>query len=223
MKVKFLDYNCYNGSKNMAFDSKMLESAIRENQDYASIRFYGWSPKCISLGKSQVEDDINSFGIDIVKRVTGGRALLHDNELTYAVVMPQNENEGILASYKFISDGLILGFKELGIELDYAGTKKGSAKYCMNISCGADVSFMGKKLIGSAQFRSHGYILQHGSILFDLDYDLIEKIFGQKPDKNSIVTMKEINDKITKEELVGALKNGFKENFKHRNYLPSNL
>ena len=83
----------------------------------------------------------------------------------------------------------------------------------MNISSRADVSYMGKKLIGSAQFRSRGYILQHGSILYDLDFELAQKIFRQEIDKNSIVTLNEINPNIEQNELIEALKQGFCEKF----------
>ena len=86
-------------------------------------------------------------------------------------------------------------------------------RYCMNISCGADVSYKGRKLIGSAQFRSRGYLLQHGSILYDLDFELVEKIFKQKVEKNSIVTLNEINDKLTQGTIIDALKSSFKEKF----------
>ena len=72
---------------------------------------------------------------------------------------------------------------------------------------------MGRKFIGSAQFRSRGYILQHGSILYDLDFELIEKIFKQKPKKDSIVTLNEINPNISQKSLIEALKEGFCEKF----------
>ena len=75
----------------------------------------------------------------------------------------------------------------------------------MLISTGADLCYNGKKLIGSAQFRKDGYILQHGSILYDYDRELLEKIFGEKIDTNSIVSIKEINPNITKEDIITLL------------------
>jgi lipoate-protein ligase A len=99
-------------------------------------------------------------------------------------------------------------FKKLGINLQF-GEKKPNKKhdYCMSISTGADLSFEGKKLIGSAQFRKEGYILQHGSILFDYNKDLIEKLFGEKTDENSLTCMKNINPKIDCNDLINVLKN----------------
>ncbi len=198
----------------MELDLNMLESAISNQTKDAYVRFYNWSPKCISLGKNQpFEDFYGDLGIDIVRRPTGGRALLHDRELTYCFVSPVKRGQSVIESYKDISDALISGFKKLGIELDYAGEHKGNMRYCMNISCGADVCYKGKKLIGSAQFRSRGYLLQHGSILYDLDFDLVEKIFKQKADRSSIALLNEINPYLTQKELICALKEGFCEKF----------
>ena len=121
--------------------------------------------------------------------------------------------QGRMRRYKEISDALILGFKNLGIELNYSGERPKNLRYCMNISCGADVSYMGRKLIGSAQFRSRGYLLQHGSILYDLDFDLVEKIFKQKVEKNSITTLNEIVKNLSQDDLIQVLKAGFREKF----------
>ncbi len=217
MNVNFLNCDCNIvncGRKNMELDLEMLHNAISSSSEDMFVRFYNWSPKCISLGKNQqMEDFYKDMGIDLVRRPTGGRALLHDMELTYCVVSPIKKGESVIQSYKEISDALILGFKKLGIELDYAGEHKGNMRYCMNISCGADVCYKGKKLIGSAQFRSYGYLLQHGSILYDLDFDLVEKIFRQRADRNSIALLNEINPDLTQKELICALKEGFCEKF----------
>ncbi len=162
-----------------------------------------------SWAKSKNDSVCDDFGIDVVKRPTGGRALLHDNELTYCCVYPVLKGQSVSESYKEISDAIILGFKKVGIELDYSSNRGENVRYCMNISSGADISYHGKKIIGSAQFRSCGYVLQHGSILYDADFDLIEKIFNQK----SLTTLKEIDPKITQEQLIEALLLGFKEKF----------
>jgi lipoate-protein ligase A len=215
MEIQFEKYGTYTGAQNMALDLKMLEDSIEKQDKNAHVRFYSWSPKCVSLGRNQKDFEMPDFKIDVVRRPTGGRALLHDMELTYCFVSPVFDGESVVQSYKTISNALILGFKKLGIELVMAQHRGGAFRYCMNSANRADVSFNGKKFIGSAQFRSRGYILQHGSILTDADFDLIEKIFGQKVDKNNIITLKEINPEITKENLIEALKYGFKENFKH--------
>ena len=217
VNVNFINDDCNivnSGKVNMELDLKMLEGAITANSKDAFARFYNWSPKCISLGKNQpFEEFYNDLGIDIVRRPTGGRALLHDKELTYCFVSPIKNGQSIIESYKEISDALILGFKKLGIELNYAGERSKNLRYCMNISCGADVSYMGKKLIGSAQFRSRGYLLQHGSILYDLDFELVEKIFKQKVDRDSIITLSEIAQSFSQDDIIQALQEGFREKF----------
>ena len=116
-------------------------------------------------------------------------------------------------SYKDISDALILGFKKLGIELNYGCGDHKNLAYCMNISMGADITYNSRKFIGSAQYRKEGYLLQHGSIPYELDYDLIEKIFNQKVEKEKIITLNEINDTLSTRQIIDALKQGFEEKF----------
>ncbi len=219
MKVNFIEENCNivnNGKENMSFDLGMLDFAIKNKIDYALVRFYQWYPKCISLGRNQKEDCYSDFGLDVVKRPSGGRALLHDKELTYCFISPIFK-PSIIESYKDISDGLILGFSKLGVELTYAKQENENLNYCMNISSGADVSYKGRKFIGSAQYRKEGYLLQHGSIPYELDFELIEKIFKQVVKKEHIITLNEISEEIKKEfstrEIIEALKEGFREKF----------
>lgn len=215
MKVNFIEDNCNivnSGEFNMDFDIKMLDYAIKHNIDYALVRFYQWYPMCISLGRHQKQDCYQELGIDVVKRVSGGRALLHDRELTYCFVSPIF-HESIMESYKQISSGLIKGFKHLNIELDFAKNENKNVSYCMNISSGADVAYKNKKFIGSAQFRKQGYLLQHGSIPYSLDFDLIEKIFSQEVEKEHIVTLNEINPNLSTRQIIEALKQGFIEQF----------
>ena len=215
MKVNFEENNCNivnDGKFNMDYDMKMLDFAIENQIDYAIVRFYQWYPKCISLGRHQKADCYNDLGIDVVKRVSGGRALLHDRELTYCFVSPVFK-ESIIESYKDISSGLIKGFKKLGVELDFAKNENKDVSYCMNISSGADVAYQGKKFIGSAQFRKNGYLLQHGSIPYELDYDLIKKIFSQNVESDHIITLNEINPNLSTRQIIDALKEGFIEQF----------
>ncbi|HPT42072.1 MAG TPA: hypothetical protein PLG15_06780, partial [Candidatus Gastranaerophilaceae bacterium] len=153
---------------------------------------------------------LKSKNIDIVKRLTGGRALLHDKELTYSFICPTSflkNGQSVVNSYKEISQILIDAFEELGIDLAFA-SKKPQAKfdYCMSISTGADLCFEGKKLIGSAQFRKDGYILQHGSILFDYDKKLLKKIFSENIDENAITSLKQIAPDLDFETLKTCLK-----------------
>ena len=218
MNVNFISDNCNivnNGKFNMDFDLSTLDFAIKNKIDYAIVRFYQWYPKCITLGRNQKDDCCDNLEIDVVKRPTGGRALLHDRELTYSFVSPVFTSS-IIESYKEISDALILGFKKLGIELNYATGEHKNFNYCMNISSGADVSYKDKKFIGSAQYRKEGYLLQHGSIPYSLDFELIEKIFNQKVQKENIITLNEINPNLSTRQIIEALKEGFIEKFEKK-------
>ena len=169
--MKYIKFGTYTGEENMKIDSDLLEEAIEKQYKEPIFRLYAWSPKCVSLGRNQGINENNYKGIDVVRRVTGGRALLHDNEITYSYITPISiipNGESIKESYKYISGILINFFKTLGIELEFGGGASINAKhdYCMLISTGADVCYKGRKIIGSAQYRKNGYILQHGSILF---------------------------------------------------------
>ena len=206
--MKLIEYGVFTGQDNMQIDSDLLEDAISNQSKEPVFRLYGWSPKCISLGRNQKDEFIKSLDIDVVRRLTGGRALLHDDEITYSCVFPISyipSGESVALSYKYISGILIDFFKTLGIELDFGENKKVSTHfdYCMLISTGADVCFEGKKFIGSAQCRKQGYILQHGSILFDYDKIFLENLFNEKIE--GIISTKEIMPKFTKEKLILSL------------------
>jgi lipoate-protein ligase A len=200
--MKYFEFEINTGEKNMQIDSDLLDFAIKNDIQEPMLRFYGWAPACVSLGRNQNDNFLDkeflkSQNIDIVRRLTGGRALLHDKELTYCYICPAKilkNGESIVESYKEISKFLINLFKNLNIELEYFPHKKTHIKnnYCMSISTGADLCFQGKKLIGSAQLRKEGYILQHGSILIDYDKDLLEKIFNEKVDESNLTCINRI-------------------------------
>lgn len=213
--MKIIPYEIRTGKENMQIDSDLLDFAIKNELKEPIFRLYGWKPACVSLGRNQKDDFLDyeflkSKNIDVVRRLTGGRALLHDNEITYSFICPESflqNGSHIVSSYKEISQILIDKFKKLGIDLDFGASKpiKTGFDYCMLISTGADLCYKEKKLIGSAQCRSHGYILQHGSILYDYDKKLLEEIFKEKVSTDEITSIKEINPKLSKEEIIDIL------------------
>lgn len=213
--MKSIPYETRTGKENMQIDSDLLDFAIKNELKEPIFRLYGWEPACVSLGRNQKDDFLDyellkSKNIDVVRRLTGGRALLHDNEITYSFICPESflqNGSHIVSSYKEISQILIDKFKKLGIDLDFGASKpiKTGFDYCMLISTGADLCYKEKKLIGSAQCRSHGYILQHGSILYDYDKKLLEEIFKEKVSTDEITSIKEINPKLSKEEIIDIL------------------
>ena len=211
-KMEYINFGTYTGKENMQIDSDILDKAIESESLEPKFRLYAWSPRCISLGRNQNEDFLNGIEEDVVRRLTGGRALLHDDEITYSYVTPVSiipNGETISASYKYISQILINFFKTLGVELDFGENKKVSTKfdYCMLISTGADVCYKGRKIIGSAQYRKQGYILQHGSILFNYNKQLLEKLFKEEVSMDSITTVNEILPEMTKENFVELFEN----------------
>lgn len=213
--MKYINYQVLTGQENMRIDSDLLDSAIENKLDYPIFRLYAWKPACVSLGRNQKGDFLDrSFlkenNIDVVRRLTGGRALLHADEITYSFICPASylkNGEHVVSSYKEISRILIDKFKTIGIDLDFGSNKpiKTGFDYCMLISTGADLCYHGKKLIGSAQCRKQGYILQHGSILYDYDKALLEKIFKEPVSTDEITSIKEINPKLTKEKIIDIL------------------
>ena len=213
--MRYISYAVETGQKNMDIDAQLLEDAITKNLQEPIFRLYGWAPACVSLGRNQDDkfldyDFLKSKNIDVVRRLTGGRALLHDNEITYSFICPVSflkNGEHIVSSYIEISQILIEKFKKLGINLDFGKGKqvKTGFDYCMLVSTGADLCFENKKLIGSAQCRKNGYILQHGSILYDYDKSLLETVFGEQINTDEITTVKQINPDLTKEQLIEIL------------------
>ena len=202
--MKYLGFSVNSGSLNMEIDAQILENAISNSEKNILFRLYGWSPMCISLGRNQ-KGDFLTGEIDAVRRLTGGRALLHDNEITYCCVAPADaipNGQSVVDSYKYISGVLIDFFKTLGVELEFGENKRVSTHYdyCMLLSTGADVCYKGQKIIGSAQCRKNGYILQHGSILFGYDKELLETLFHEEV--KGIITVNEILPTLTKEEFV---------------------
>ncbi len=213
--IHFIPYEINTGEVNMKIDNDLLENAIASETKDAIFRLYGWSPACVSLGRNQKNDFIDEKflkknNIDIVRRLTGGRALLHADEITYSFVCPVSylkNGENVISSYKEISQILIDAFKKLDIELDFGGKPKACGNFCMLVSTGADLCYQGRKLIGSAQFRRENYILQHGSILYNYDRELLEKVFKEKVETSSITSIKEINPDLTKEDIIKVLRN----------------
>lgn len=214
--MKFIDFEVNTGRENMQIDSDLLDKAVANNLEEPIFRLYGWEPACVSLGRNQDDKFVNKkifeqYNIDCVRRLTGGRALLHDNELTYSYICPASSipnGENVTESYKYISGIWIEIFKTLGINLTIGGAQRHITKnnYCMAVSTGADLCWQNKKFIGSAQCRKNGYILQHGSILIDYDKNILDRVFDEETDFSTITTLKEINPDLTLKDVINSAK-----------------
>ncbi len=174
------------GRVQMAIDRWLLEQH-QLGLHPSTLRFYTWSPPAISLGYHQSSwpeywQQMTCFGapVELVRRPTGGRAVLHQGDLTYAVVTSGLTGNPVQVYHK-ICEFLIQGWRSLGVELHYGSAGRG---YIHNPSCfstatGADLVLAdGTKLIGSAQHRRGGAILQHGSIRLEPDAELFTQVFG---------------------------------------------
>lgn len=166
------------GARNMAIDHALLD-AVADGAPPV-LRLYRWTPACLSFGRNQHaagvydQDRIRGAGIDIVRRPTGGLAVLHDVELTYTVVAPLHLFGGPRDAYRVINRAIVKGLRRLGVDAAVADEAHGSpypaadaAMPCFQAPAPGEVVAAGGKLVGSAQRTERRTVLQHGSILVD--------------------------------------------------------
>ena len=164
------------GARNMALDDALLESVLR-GKSAPILRLYQWNPACLSLGYAQPIDNIDRAtltgrGWDVVRRPTGGRAILHTDELTYAVILPAGHPltaGGVLPSYQRLSAGLIRALHLLELQVTVQPSiqldeHQRAEPVCFEIPSSYEITISGKKLLGSAQVRRKGALLQHGTL-----------------------------------------------------------
>ncbi|MEB1806565.1 MAG: lipoate--protein ligase family protein [Bacillaceae bacterium] len=234
---RFIDSGFSSPAYNMALDEALL-NWHSEGVIPPTIRFYGWNPPTLSIGYFQkVEKEINmdavkKYGLGFVRRPTGGRGVLHDKELTYSVIVSEAHPEmpkTVTEAYRVISQGLLEGFKELGLDTYFAIPKSQQEKdalknprsaVCFDAPSWYELVVEGRKVAGSAQTRQKGVILQHGSIILDLDEDQLFDLFKypsdrvrerlQKNFKNKAVAINELRERpVSYEEAKEAFKLGF--------------
>ncbi|WP_124727181.1 lipoate--protein ligase family protein [Staphylospora marina] len=182
---RFLPYRVHTPAENMAIDEAILH-VHREGRVPPTVRFYGWNPATLSIGyfqrvdKEVVLERIRSRGLGFVRRMTGGRAVLHDKELTYSVVVSEDHPlmpPTVSESYRVISQALLEGYRLLGLKaelsLPESGRREAASAACFDSPSDYELVIEGRKAAGSAQTRQRGVILQHGSVLVDLDEDLL--------------------------------------------------
>ncbi len=190
------------GEMQMAIDRFLLEQH-RIGKSLPVIRFYTWLPAAISLGYHQKDypqswHDLTWQGqsLDIVRRPTGGRAVLHQGDLTYGVIISIPPGKR-LAVYKQICEFLIEGWRSLGVNLDYGTATKEYIQHdnCFATATGSDlITAVGNKVIGSAQLRRGKVVLQHGSMILDTDPDLYQQIFDTALNENLLTNIKQKSD-----------------------------
>ena len=202
MRWQFIDNGFSDGRTNMKADEDLARRLV-EASGLPTVRVYGWNPPAISLGWNQSKDEIlhekaRREGVDVVRRPTGGRAILHAGELTYCVVMSVAEGTSVSEVYRHVSEGLLAGLEDLGVS---ASLEKSQPHFpslyrnpdsvsCFVSSARHEIKVSGRKLVGSAQRRYRGrdareIVLQHGSILIDPSHRAIVRYLALDEDRRA--------------------------------------
>lgn len=234
-------------AENMALDQTIL-IGVADDISPNTIRIYDWDPPTVSFGFHQkINEQINlekvrEKGFGIVRRPTGGRAVLHFDEVTYAVIAKtEGEFSGtILDVYKKIAEPLLNSLHEIGIpaEMENDFTEKKKAKKwqnpCFSSSSKYEINYKGKKIIGSAQVRKNGAFLQHGSILLNYNQEKMADLLPLANEKKRILMKKflakktvfinQLLDKqVSFEKFAGILKNNFIKDFNIFDTIPDSI
>jgi len=197
----------------MAIDEAIM-AAVRERLVPPTVRLYRWQPPTLSIGAFQsVEREVNieecrKLGIGLVRRPTGGRAVLHEHEVTYSFVVREDHPlipPGVRESYQVAASAIVEGLLHMGVPAQlYAkndgvqdrdkrpGT--GHAPACFDSPSWYEITVHGKKLVGSAQRREKGVLLQHGSILLDLDIDKLMRVLRFSSDERRNASYKALTE-----------------------------
>jgi len=172
------------GAENMAVDHSLLRAA---QEGAAFLRLYGWAPPCLSFGRNEPattrydRSEIERLGLAAVRRPTGGRAVWHEAEVTYAVAGPADLFGSLKEAYIRIHAVLAAALRSMGVAADLAQRPGGRAAgpgagACFAAPVGGEVVVAGRKLVGSAQVREGGAFLQHGSILLEDAQDVVARV-----------------------------------------------
>jgi len=211
---RLLEDGAAHGAFNMGVDEALLASAIAGS---ATLRFYGWEGHWLSLGYAQRLDPrriaaCGEAGVGIVRRITGGRAVLHGNDLTYCLAAPESAlPAGLRGSYQLVADALIAGLQSLGVAAERTvAPGSGAGDFdCFAVPAEDEICVRGRKLAGSAQRRTRGAVLQHGSVRVASDPPEVARVVGFAP--GVATSLAELGIRVERAELLGALKAAFRE------------
>jgi len=215
------------GAMNMALDEAILR-AVAAGLVPPTLRLYGWAPPSLSLGRGQPAADadrgaLRAAGFGLVRRPTGGRAILHADELTYSIVAPEGEPRvtgDIVESYRRLSQGLIHGLERLGVAGLAAdrrvGDRRAEGPVCFEVPSDYEITVDGRKLAGSAQMRAQGVVLQHGAVPLYGDIARICRVLAAHPDPARVraratSVAEALGRPVTWDEAADAMAAGFAE------------
>lgn len=203
------------GPENMARDEALLE------EGEPTLRLYGWRPATVSLGRAQTEADIDaplarSWGMDVVRRATGGGAILHNEaEVTYAVVLPFDHPglpRDISGSFAFLSQGVVLALRDLGLPAEIESVPDNTREtLCYVRKQGTNVMVHGRKISGGAQRRNGAAVLQHGTLIVERDEERMARLFRTPLDDIGarVTSLTAEGVHVSREKLVESLLRGF--------------
>lgn len=231
------------GAYNMAVDEAILKAVATGDQP-PTLRLYGWSPLCLSLGYGQSvadvdEDRLQKRGWGLVRRPTGGRAILHGDELTYSIAFPIDHElaQGdVIASYQRISHALLVALQHLGLsprsERQDQPSGKARGPVCFEVPSHYEITVEGRKLIGSAQVRRKDGILQHGTLPLHGDVGRIVDTLAYPDDaareaarqrvRQRAITLQDLGQHVSWQEAADAFADGFAQQFGVK-WLPGKL
>ena len=196
----------------MALDQALLEAA--DAQGRAFLRLYRWDPPCLSFGRNEPaltrydRAGIAARGLAVVRRPTGGRAVWHEHEVTYAVAAPIAAFGSLARSYRDIHARLARALRTLGADTRLAPAARAAslgAGACFAASAGGEVLVGGRKLVGSAQVRQGGAFLQHGSILLAGSQDMVRAVSVQPSPVSETTLSAELGRKVAFADVADAI------------------
>ena len=200
----------------MALDHAL---AVCSQQGQGVLRLYSWMEATVSFGRNEpargLYDRANAAdqGIEFVRRPTGGRAVLHSNEVTYAIVVPVRALGGPRASYVEINRGLAKGLSSIGAAVtvtDHGKTLSPDAGACFGAPAPGEIIAGEKKLVGSAQLRVGNALLQHGSIIIDGDQSLLNQLTGKLHDIVCPATLRSVLGVVHQDQVTFGVIDGLK-------------
>lgn len=206
-------------ARNMALDHALASTL---STGHGALRLYSWSAPSVSFGRNEPTRDVYSIdrarelGVDYVRRPTGGRAVLHDDELTYAIAVPARSTGGARETYRQVNAGLAVAMRSLGAPVAVAprGAVAGlDSGPCFRAPAEGEVVVEGRKLVGSAQARIDGVLLQHGSIILGGDQSLLDELSGGPDTHEPPATLREFTPGVAVEDVAAAVAAGMQTVF----------
>ncbi len=214
--------------ENMAKD-EAIGLCVKEGRVPCTLRLYQWAHRSVTIGRYQRASEVNlkacrARDIPVVRRPTGGRAILHGRDLTYsfsAITKGPYFSGGLLETYSIISRAFLVAFKKLDLPVAWKSRREkgrvlaGSPLCFQSISFG-EITLKGRKVMGSAQKRWEGGFLQQGTIMLEIEPDLQEELFsGIKGEtlRQSMIGLLEVRPELTLEAISAAIVQGFEEVF----------